>query len=207
MDRENERGGRSASLIERRFFDRRGSAEKPRVARRDPSARPLATRPYFARMTQANTNKLFAIILDGQVISAPVIKEPIYGGISQISGSFTVESANQLAVALRSGALPVDLKIIEERSVGPDLGKDSIERGAIACLIALAATMALALDVAYVGHRGRGFKPEPDGAKSSIIGDEHVTWSRWWARGRRQQEDRNIHFADCVAVGGCRNDG
>lgn len=96
----------------------------------------------FARMTQANTNKLFAIILDGQVISAPVIKEPIYGGISQISGSFTVESANQLAIALRSGALPVDLKIVEERSVGPDLGKDSIERGAIACLIALAATMA-----------------------------------------------------------------
>ncbi len=96
----------------------------------------------FARMTQQNTGKLFAIILDGQVISAPQIREPIYGGISQISGSFTVESANQLAVALRSGALPVDLKIVEERSVGPDLGKDSIERGAIACLLALAATMA-----------------------------------------------------------------
>ena len=59
----------------------------------------------FARMTQQNTGKLFAIILDGQVISAPQIREPIFGGISQISGSFTVESANQLAIALRSGAL------------------------------------------------------------------------------------------------------
>ena len=95
----------------------------------------------FARMTQQNTGKLFAIILDGQVISAPVIQEPIFGGVSQISGSFTVESANQLAIALRSGALPVDLKIVEERSVGPDLGADSIRRGAIACLIALAVVM------------------------------------------------------------------
>ena len=96
----------------------------------------------FARMTQQNTGKLFAIILDGQVISAPQIREPIFGGISQISGSFTVESANQLAIALRSGALPVDLKIVEERSVGPDLGADSIRRGAIACLIALGVVMA-----------------------------------------------------------------
>lgn len=95
----------------------------------------------FARMTQQNTGKLFAIILDGQVISAPVIQEPILGGVSQISGSFTVESANQLAIALRSGALPVDLKIVEERSVGPDLGADSIRRGAIACLIALGVVM------------------------------------------------------------------
>ncbi|MEE9433552.1 MAG: protein translocase subunit SecD [Sphingorhabdus sp.] len=89
----------------------------------------------FTRMTQQHTGKLFAIILDGQVISAPVIREPIYGGVSQISGSFTVESANQLAIALRSGALPVDLKIVEERSVGPDLGADSIRRGALAAMI------------------------------------------------------------------------
>jgi preprotein translocase subunit SecD len=64
----------------------------------------------FARMTQQYTGKLFAIILDGQVISAPRINEPILGGVSQISGSFTTESANQLAISLRSGALPVDLK-------------------------------------------------------------------------------------------------
>jgi preprotein translocase subunit SecD len=97
----------------------------------------------FARMTQQNTGKLFAIILDGQVISAPQIKEPIFGGISQISGSFTVESANQLAIALRSGALPVDLKIVEERSVGPDLGKDSIERGVLAAVIGTTAILVL----------------------------------------------------------------
>ncbi len=97
----------------------------------------------FARMTQANTNKLFAIILDGQVISAPVIKEPIFGGVSQISGSFTTESANQLSIALRSGALPVDLKVVEERSVGPDLGADSIRRGGLAALIGTTAVLVL----------------------------------------------------------------
>lgn len=97
----------------------------------------------FARMTQQNTNKLFAIILDGQVISAPVIKEPILGGTSQISGSFTTQSANQLAIALRSGALPVDLKVVEERSVGPDLGADSIRRGALAAMIGTVAIMVL----------------------------------------------------------------
>ncbi len=97
----------------------------------------------FARMTQQNTNKLFAIILDGQVISAPVIKEPIFGGISQISGSFTVESANQLAIALRSGALPIDLKIVEERSVGPDLGADSIRSGVLAAIIGTTAILVL----------------------------------------------------------------
>jgi preprotein translocase subunit SecD len=99
----------------------------------------------FARMTQQYTNKLFAIILDGQVISAPRINEPILGGVSQISGSFTTESANQLAVALRSGALPVDLKVVEERSVGPDLGADSIRRGGIAALIGTTAVLVLML--------------------------------------------------------------
>jgi preprotein translocase subunit SecD len=96
----------------------------------------------FARMTQANVGKLFAIVLDGQIISAPVIKEPILGGTSQISGSFTVESANQLAISLNSGALPVDLKIVEERSVGPDLGADSIRSGMIAALIGTAGVLA-----------------------------------------------------------------
>lgn len=97
----------------------------------------------FARMTQQHTNKLFAIILDGRVISAPRINEPILGGQSQISGSFTTESANQLSVALRSGALPVDLKVVEERSVGPDLGADSIRRGAIAAIIGTTAILVL----------------------------------------------------------------
>ena len=79
------------------------------------------------------------------MISAPVIKEPIFGGVSQISGSFTTESANQLAIALRSGALPVDLKVVEERSVGPDLGADSIRRGGLAAIIGTVAILVLML--------------------------------------------------------------
>jgi preprotein translocase subunit SecD len=86
----------------------------------------------FAKLTTENVGKPFAIILDGTVISAPNINEPIIGGSAQISGSFTTESANQLAISLRSGALPVPLKVIEERTVGPDLGADSIRKGMIA---------------------------------------------------------------------------
>ncbi|MBS0482487.1 MAG: protein translocase subunit SecD [Proteobacteria bacterium] len=86
----------------------------------------------FAKLTTENVKKPFAIILDGKVLSAPVIEEPIIGGTARISGSFTAESANQLAIALRSGALPVDLKVVEERSVGPDLGADSIHKGMVA---------------------------------------------------------------------------
>ena len=78
----------------------------------------------FAQVTQENVGKPFAIILDNQVISAPVIREPILGGSGQISGSFTVESANDLAILLRAGALPAPLTIIEERTVGPGLGQD-----------------------------------------------------------------------------------
>ena len=95
----------------------------------------------FARLTSENVNKPFAIILDGEVLSAPNINEPIYGGTAQISGGFTVETANRLAISLRSGALPVDLTVIEERTVGPDLGADSIEKGAIALMVGLVALM------------------------------------------------------------------
>jgi preprotein translocase subunit SecD len=90
----------------------------------------------FAKVTQENVNKPFAIILDNSVISAPNINEPILGGQAQISGNFTVESANALAIQLRSGKLPVALKVIEERTVGPELGADSIRLGAIACIVA-----------------------------------------------------------------------
>ena len=86
----------------------------------------------FAAVTQANVNKPFAIVLDDKVLSAPVIREPITGGRGQISGSFTAASANELAVLLRAGALPAPLKIIEERTVGPDLGADSINAGIMA---------------------------------------------------------------------------
>jgi SecD/SecF fusion protein len=89
----------------------------------------------FGQATQQNVGKLFAIILDNQVISAPQIREPILGGTGQISGNFTVESANDLAVLLRAGALPADLTIVEERTVGPSLGADSIAAGEIAAMI------------------------------------------------------------------------
>ena len=78
----------------------------------------------FAEATQKNVGKPFAIILDNEVISAPVIREPILGGSGQISGSFTVQSANDLAILLRAGALPAPLTIIEERTVGPGLGAE-----------------------------------------------------------------------------------
>jgi preprotein translocase subunit SecD len=99
----------------------------------------------FARLTTENVNKPFAIILDNKVLSAPMINEPILGGSAQISGNFTVESANQLAIALRSGALPVDLKVVEERTVGPDLGADSIQKGIIAMLVGSVALMTFIL--------------------------------------------------------------
>src|SRR5262245_8800705 len=83
----------------------------------------------FAAVTQENVGRPFAIVLDNEVISAPVIREPILGGSGQISGSFTVQQANDLAILLRAGALPAPLEIIEERTVGPGLGQDSIEKG------------------------------------------------------------------------------
>ncbi|RUY03255.1 protein translocase subunit SecD, partial [Mesorhizobium sp. M2A.F.Ca.ET.040.01.1.1] len=89
----------------------------------------------FGQATQQNVGKPFAIVLDNQVISAPVIREPILGGTGQISGNFTAESANDLAVLLRAGALPAKLTIIEERTVGPGLGQDSIHAGKVAGVI------------------------------------------------------------------------
>jgi len=93
----------------------------------------------FAKVTTENVNKPFAIILDNVVISAPNINEPILGGSAQISGNFTVETANALAIQLRSGKLPVALRVIEERTVGPDLGADSIRKGVLAGVVATAA--------------------------------------------------------------------
>lgn len=89
----------------------------------------------FAQVTQENVGRPFAIVLDEEVISAPVIREPILGGAGQISGNFTVESANDLAILLRAGALPAPLTIIEERTVGAGLGQDSIEKGRVAAVI------------------------------------------------------------------------
>jgi preprotein translocase subunit SecD len=89
----------------------------------------------FAQATSENVGQPFAIVLDNEVISAPVIREPITGGAGQISGSFTVQAANDLAILLRAGALPAPLTIIEERTVGPGLGQDSIEKGELAAYV------------------------------------------------------------------------
>jgi preprotein translocase subunit SecD len=95
----------------------------------------------FGRTTQENVGKPFAIILDDKVLSAPNINEPILGGQARISGNFTVQSATDLAVSLASGKLPVKLNVIEERTVGPDLGKDSIRAGTIASVVAIFAVV------------------------------------------------------------------
>jgi preprotein translocase subunit SecD len=89
----------------------------------------------FAQATLENVGQPFAIVLDNEVISAPVIREPITQGSGQISGSFTVQGANDLAILLRAGALPAPLTIIEERTVGPGLGADSIAAGELASYV------------------------------------------------------------------------
>jgi preprotein translocase subunit SecD len=89
----------------------------------------------FGQVTSENVERLFAIILDGKVISAPRILSPITGGSGQITGNFTVEQADDLAVLLRSGALPAKLTVVEERTVGPGLGQDSIEAGKHAAFV------------------------------------------------------------------------
>ena len=89
----------------------------------------------FADITRSNVGRQFAIVLDGKVISAPTIIEPITGGHGQITGRYTAQSANDLAVLLRAGALPAPLTVIEERTVGPELGADSIRAAAISLAV------------------------------------------------------------------------
>ena len=91
----------------------------------------------FCNVTRKNVNKPFAIVLDKEVISAPVINEAICGGQGQISGGFDVQEASDLALLLRAGALPADLKVVEERTVGPSLGADSVSAGKTASMIGL----------------------------------------------------------------------
>lgn len=116
----------------------------------------------FGEVTRQNVGKPFAIVLDDEVISAPVIREPILGGSGQISGSFTVETANNLAILLRAGSLPAKLTIVEERTVGPSLGADSIHAGIMASVVATIAIavfmivcyglLGLFADIALVGN-------------------------------------------------------
>jgi preprotein translocase subunit SecD len=111
-------------------FDSRGSGE-PIVSFRFNTSGARK----FSQATLENVGQPFAIVLDNEVISAPVIREPITGGSGQISGNFTVQGANDLAILLRAGALPAPLTIIEERTVGPGLGQDSIAAGELASYV------------------------------------------------------------------------
>jgi protein-export membrane protein SecD len=106
----------------------------------------------FAEISRANVGRPFAIVLDDKVISAPVINEPIVGGRGQISGNFTAASANELAILLRAGALPAPLTVIEERTVGPELGADAIRAGALA--IAVGFVLVLAYMAMFYGLFG-----------------------------------------------------
>ena len=95
----------------------------------------------FGTYTAANIGAPFAIVLDGEVVSAPVIRSAITGGSGQITGNFTVETSTDLAVLLRAGALPAEMVFLEERTIGPELGADSIAAGEIAALVAFAAVL------------------------------------------------------------------
>ena len=96
----------------------------------------------FGVYTGQNVGAPFAIVLDEEVVTAPTIREAITGGSGQITGNFTVEEANRLAILLRAGALPAEMTFLEERTIGPELGQDSIDAGRIASLVAMAAVVA-----------------------------------------------------------------
>ena len=90
----------------------------------------------FGRYTTENVGRLFATVLDGEVITAPRINEPITGGSGIITGNFSIEESTRLAILLRAGALPAELSVLEQRTIGPELGQDSIDAGRIACIVA-----------------------------------------------------------------------
>ncbi len=95
----------------------------------------------FGEHTQSHVGDLFAVVLDGEVITAPVIQSVILGGNGQITGNFSVESSTQLAILLRAGALPAEITVLEQRTIGPELGLDSIKAGQKACIIAFIAVL------------------------------------------------------------------
>jgi len=99
----------------------------------------------FGEMTRANIGRPLAVVLDGKVITAPVIRSAIAGGSGEISGGFTSAEASNLALLLRGGALPVPLKVLEERTVGPDLGSDAIAMGLSTGLLGAALVFAFML--------------------------------------------------------------
>ena len=108
----------------------------------------LSLKQGFGRLIRSSKDRGVLALLDNRVISAPVIREPILGGAGQISGSFTYQEVNDLAVLLRAGALPAPIKVLEERTVGPALGADSIAAGKIASIIGFVLVM-IFMVVAY----------------------------------------------------------
>ncbi|MEM9642117.1 MAG: protein translocase subunit SecD [Pseudomonadota bacterium] len=95
----------------------------------------------FGQHTAENTGRLFAIVLDDEVVSAPRINEPIPGGSGIITGNFGIEESTRLAILLRAGALPAEITVLEQRTIGPELGQDSIDAGRIACIVAFAGVL------------------------------------------------------------------
>lgn len=106
----------------------------------------------FAKITEENTGKILAIILDGSVIMAPSINEPIYGGAAVISGLSGIDEAKQLSVQLNAGALPVPIQVMEQRSIGPSLGAESVQKSVMAGVIGLA--MVMLFMILYYGMAG-----------------------------------------------------
>ena len=130
---------RSASWLTGRIWSTRSRASTSRAASpTSPSASTFAADRKFGQVTTENVGRPFAIVLDGKVISAPVIRSPITGGTGQITGNFTLDEASSLAILLRAGALPAKLTVVEERTVGPGLGQDSIDAGKRASFVGAA---------------------------------------------------------------------
>ncbi|MFP3036436.1 MAG: protein translocase subunit SecD [Wolbachia sp.] len=129
--RKTEIGGDSLVNASVRF----GSLGKPTVHFKFDS---IASK-RFAKITKENVGKPFAIVLDNTILTVPTIREPILNGEGEISGNFTEKQASELAILLKSGALPAPLKIIEEKNIGPSLGEESIKAGEIAAIISIVA--------------------------------------------------------------------
>ncbi len=143
MDRTNGRRTDTPILLKNRTLMTGDSLETAKVQIGDRFGEPHVSIKFnaqgakeFDRITAENVKKRLAIVLDGVVHSAPVIQERISGGQAQITGSFTMEEASDLAIVLRAGALPAPVNILEERTVGPSLGQDSIDKGTWASIIA-----------------------------------------------------------------------
>lgn len=137
------KGTEGQSIYVKRLVALKGDTLTDSQAAFDQNNQPMVTLAFnsqgakaFCNLSKENTGKVFAIVLDNEVISAPYFHEPICGGRGQISGHFTVKEANNLALLLRAGALPVPLTVVEERTVGPTLGSDSIAAGKHAAEVA-----------------------------------------------------------------------